>query len=66
MASQPIIETKKINGGKWNDLDTYWNVTTTLFFNFPVGAIILVRYGSNISWLGNGYPSEDGRGSERR
>jgi hypothetical protein len=27
-------------------------VTTTLSFNFPVGAIILVRYGSNISWLG--------------
>jgi hypothetical protein len=45
----PIRE-KSVKGGDWRTLESFWNVTTTAFFEAPAGAEIKIRYSG--SFLG--------------
>jgi len=38
------LRTKTVKAGDWRTLETYWNVTTTGFFQLPAGAQIKIRY----------------------
>ena len=38
------IRTKSVSAGDWRTLETFWNVTTTAFFQAPPGAEIKIRY----------------------
>ena len=38
------IRTKSVTAGDWRTLETFWNVTTTAFFQAPRGAEIKIRY----------------------
>jgi hypothetical protein len=38
------IRTKTVAAGGWRTLETFWNVTTTGFFQAPAGAEIKIRY----------------------
>jgi hypothetical protein len=38
------IRTKAVTAGVWRTLETFWNVTTTAFFEDPAGAEIKIRY----------------------
>jgi hypothetical protein len=42
------IRTKAVTAGGWRTLETFWNVTTTAFFQAPGGAEIKIRYSG---WL---------------
>jgi hypothetical protein len=39
------IRQKSVRAGDWRTLETFWNVTTTGFFQAPAGAQIKIRYG---------------------
>jgi hypothetical protein len=38
------VRTKVVRAGDWRTLETFWNVTTTGFFQAPAGAEIKIRY----------------------
>jgi len=38
------IRTKAVTAGGWRTLETFWNATTTAFFEDPGGAEIKIRY----------------------
>lgn len=38
------VRTKVVRAGDWRTLETFWNVTTTGFFQAPPGAEIKIRY----------------------
>jgi hypothetical protein len=38
------VQTKWVKAGGWRTLETFWNVTTTGFFQAPAGARIKIRY----------------------
>lgn len=38
------IRTKSVSAGDWRTLETFWNVTTTAFFQAPAGTEIKIRY----------------------
>lgn len=42
----PIRE-KTVKSGDWRTLESFWNVTTTAFFEAPAGAEIKIRYGAS-------------------
>jgi hypothetical protein len=44
------IRTKSVTAGDWRTLETFWNVTTTAFFQAPAGAEIKIRYSGG--WVG--------------
>lgn len=39
----PVRE-KFVRAGGWRTLETYWNVTTTAWFQMPAGAEVKIRY----------------------
>lgn len=41
---------KSVKAGDWRTLESFWNVTTTAFFEGPAGAEIKIRYSG--SFLG--------------
>src|SRR5215213_2832908 len=41
---QMTIRSKFVTAGDWRTLETFWNVTTTAFFQAPAGAEIKIRY----------------------
>ena len=40
--------TKSVKAGKWRTLETFWNITTSVFFRGPSGARIRIRYAASI------------------
>jgi hypothetical protein len=44
------LRTKTVKAGDWRTLETFWNVTTTGFFQLPAGAQIKLRYSGG--WFG--------------
>ncbi len=44
------IRSKFVTAGDWRTLETFWNVTTTAFFQAPEGAEIKIRYSA--WWVG--------------
>jgi hypothetical protein len=38
------VRTKSVTAGGWRTLETFWNVTTTAFFQAPPRAEIKIRY----------------------
>lgn len=44
------LRTKTVKAGGWRTLETFWNVTTTGFFQLPPGAQIKLRYSGG--WFG--------------
>src|SRR5262245_2246291 len=48
--SQMAIRNKSVTAGDWRTLETFWNVTTTAFFQAPAGAEIKIRYSGG--WVG--------------
>ena len=45
----PLIS-KTVRAGDWRTLESFWNVTTTVFFQEPAGAEIKIRYSGG--WFG--------------
>jgi hypothetical protein len=44
------LRSKTAKAGDWRTLETFWNVTTTGFFQLPAGAQIKIRYSGG--WFG--------------
>ncbi|PTT65193.1 hypothetical protein [Arthrobacter sp. HMWF013] len=40
-----MLKTKQLPGGTTQTVETFWNTTSTAFFQGPAGAIINVKYG---------------------
>ncbi|MFP5417145.1 MAG: hypothetical protein ACLGHZ_09810 [Actinomycetes bacterium] len=45
----PVRE-KFVRAGDWRTLETFWNVTTTAWFQRPAGAEVKIRYSGG--WVG--------------
>jgi hypothetical protein len=46
------IKTKFVTKDRWQTLEYLWNLRGTVFFVYPQGARIRVRYGSGKRWRG--------------
>lgn len=44
------VRNKAVKAGDWRTLETFWNVTTTAFFQDPPGAEVKIRYSGG--WIG--------------
>jgi hypothetical protein len=44
------LRSKTVKAGDWRTLETFWNVTTTAFFQDPPGAELKIRYSGG--WIG--------------
>ena len=60
----PIRE-KSVKGGDWRTLESFWNVTTTAFFQAPAGAEIKIRYSGSFVGVDRQRQKLDGETTKR-
>jgi hypothetical protein len=59
------VRSKSIKKGDWRTLETFWNVTTTVFFKEPGGVQIRLRYSAKPFPVNRQTQTLDGRTEKR-